>query len=123
MTEEQFGQWVLDNYNVEVEFDSSNATRTPDEMNKGEITVRRGEHEKTFDFQWGDRVETPVPGHNIIFGQILTWNFYETDKEEIFNETKTPEQWEAIVDEAEFFNTIFNEDEKDEIFNTFYNID
>lgn len=123
MTEEQFGQWVLDNYNVEVEFDSSNTTRTPDGMNKGEITVRRGEHEKTFDFQWGDRVETPIPGHDIIFGQILTWNFYETDKEEIFNETKTPEQWEAIVDEVEFFNTIFNEDEKDEIFNTFYNID
>lgn len=123
MTEEQFGQWVLDNYNVEVEFDDSNATRTPDGMNKGEITVRRGEHEKTFDFQWGDRVETPVPGHDIIFGQILTWNFYKTDKEEIFNETKTPEQWEAIVDEVEFFNTIFNEDEKDEIFNTFYNID
>ena len=34
MTEEQFGQWVLDNYNVEVEFDDSNATRTPDGMNK-----------------------------------------------------------------------------------------
>lgn len=61
MTEEQFGQWVLDNYNVEVEFDSSNATRTPDEMNKGEITVRRGEHEKTFDFQWGERRRNPCP--------------------------------------------------------------
>lgn len=123
MTEEQFGQWVLDNYNVEVEFDSSNATRTPDGMNKGEITVRREEHEKTFDYQWGSRVETPIPGHDIIFGQILTWNLYETDKGEAFDMMETPEQWEALVDEAEFFNTIFTEDEKAEIFNMFYNID
>ena len=123
MTEEQFGQWVIDNYNVEVEFDSSNATRTPDGMNEGTATVRRGNHEKTFKYQWGDRVETPIPGHDIIYGEILTWNLYETDKGEAFDMVETPEQWEALVDEVEFFNTIFTEDEKDEIFNTYYNLD
>lgn len=54
---------------------------------------------------------------------MLTWSFYESDKTEVFNETKTPEQWEAIVDEVEFFNTIFTEEEKDEIFNNFANVD
>lgn len=123
MTEEQFGQWVFDNYNVEVEFDSSNTTRTPDGMNKGTATLRRGNHEKTFDYQWGDLVELPLPDHRILFGFILDWEMYENDKQEAFENVKTVDTWESYVDEIQFLETIFTEDEKDEIFNTFYNID
>lgn len=118
MTEEQFGQWVIDNYNVEVEFDSSNATCTPDGMNHGTITLRREGHKKSFDYQWVDRAGLPNTSHGtIICGFIFDWSAYENDKQEAFDNMETIEMWESYVDEIQFLETIFTEDEKGIIFN------
>lgn len=41
MTEEEFGQWVIDTFNIGIEFDSTNATKTPEGMNEGTVTLKR----------------------------------------------------------------------------------
>ena len=118
MTEEQFGQWVIDNYNIEVEFNLNNPTRTPDGMNQGTITLRRGGHEKSFNYQWVERAGLPHTSHGtLICGFIFDWSAYENDKQEAFDNMETIEMWESYVDEIQFLETIFNEDEKSIILN------
>ena len=48
MAEEEFGQWVVNTFNIDIEFDSSNTTKTPEGMNEGTVTLKRGNDEKNF---------------------------------------------------------------------------
>lgn len=119
---EEFGQWVVNTFNIDIEFDSTNATKTSDGMNEGTVTFRRGDDEKEFPYRWGDAVELPISDHRIIYAFILDWDLYESDKQIAFESIKTPEEWEKYKEEIEFLETIFTDAEKTEIFDEFANV-
>lgn len=122
MTEEEFGQWVVNTFNIDIELDSTNATKTPEGMNEGTVTLKRGNDEKEFPYMWGNAVELPIPDDRLIYAFILDWDVYENDKQTAFETAETIEAWERYMEEITFLETIFNEEEKAEILNEFANI-
>lgn len=123
MEEKEFGHYIIDTYNLDVDFEPLYFSELKDGTKMCEFTVTRNGKSYTSNFLWGSRIDTnELDEGDVVYSIISDWAHYYIDPDEAFSMFESLDEWNKYQEEVNFVSSIFTESETNEIMDKYQNI-
>lgn len=123
MEEKEFGYDIIKSYGLEVDFDPLYFSILDSGIRSSDFTVSRNGETYTSEFQWGSGIDAnDLDESDVVYAIITDWDYYHSNPDEVFSECESVDNWNKLMEEIKFLESIFTESEADEIMEKYQNI-